>query len=36
MKSTTHNSGSRLGDALVGIFCVLLGISAFIVKGLIS
>lgn len=36
MKSTTHNSGSRLGDALVGIFCVLLGIGAFIAKGILS
>ena len=35
MKSTRHNSGSRLGDALVGLFCVLLGVGAIIAAGLI-
>lgn len=36
MKSSTHNSGSRLGDALVGLFCALLGLGAFIASGIFS
>lgn len=36
MKSTAHNSGSRLGDALVGLFCFLLGVGAIIAAGLIK
>lgn len=36
MKSTTHNSGSRLGDALIGILCALLGVGAFIAAGVLS
>lgn len=36
MKSTTHNSGSRLGDAMVGLFCVLLGVGAIIAAGVLN
>lgn len=35
MKSTAHNSGSRLGDAMVGLFCFLLGVGAFIAAGIL-
>lgn len=36
MKSTTHNSGPRLGDALLGLLCALLGVGAFIAAGILS
>lgn len=36
MKSTAHNSGSRLGDALVGLLCALIGVGAIIAAGLIK
>lgn len=36
MKSSAHNSGSRLGDALVGLLCALIGVGAIIAAGIIK
>ena len=36
MSTPAHDRGHRLGDALVGIFCALLGVGAFIAAGILS